>query len=343
MNNKIILYILIALGTMACRKDKPIPSVEESSECKPFEKDLPPQTYFTNERFQYKAPHFNPNNSNEFIYHFRDYELNKFYLLKYNLQTKEKTFIVESGKVFDQPKWSAKGKIAYTHHVSYVDHIHIVKENGDSLIQFTVDVSNMYPVWSSTGDELYWMYTPNLGVPYYFLKQPFNASVPDTLSKNGDAYNGYLRYNAVSQNNKLLSLVFINNEAHLATASPNEEPFSFSSITSMNQAFDHPSVSGLCWSSDEEYVYATVGGKKKGLYQLSVNNSNIELLIPFCDTKRYESISASSDGKYLIGERIDSYLQLDEQSNPTGAIIQNSSIYLIDLHTLEETKIELEP
>ncbi|MEX1192400.1 MAG: hypothetical protein WEA99_10540 [Brumimicrobium sp.] len=343
MNNKIILYILIALGTMACRKDKPVPSVEESSECKSFSKDLPPQTYFTNERFQYKAPHFNPNNSNEFIYHFRDYEQNEFQLLKYNLLTKQKTLIVESGKIANQPKWSSDGLIAYTHHVGYVDHIYLVKDNGDSLTQLTDNVHNMFPVWSSTGDELYWAYTPNLGIPYYFLKQNLDNSYPDTILQDGDSYGGYATYNSISHSNKLLSLTLIGNKKHIAWTSLNETPITYSSIANMSQAFDYPSVSGLCWSSDEEYVYATVNGKENGLYKIDINSSSKELLIPFCETKSYRSISASSDGNYLIGERIDRHLHLDDQSNPTGEIIENSSIYLIDLHTLEETKIDLAP
>ncbi|WP_146194239.1 TolB-like translocation protein [Brumimicrobium oceani] len=345
MNIKVIIYILIALGTMACRKDKPVPPVLESSDCKPFAKNLPFQTYFTIDRPQFKAPHFNPNNSNEFIYHFRDYEQNLFQLIKYNIQTQQKTLITESGKIGGQPKWGSSGWIAYTHTPAYSEHIFIVKDNGDSLTQFTDNVHNLYPVWNETGDELYWAYSPNLGIPYYFLSQNLNTLIPDTLSESGDVYNGYLRYNAISFNNKLLSLVHINNSnsPYLATASLDEESLSFTSIVNMNQAFDYPSVSGLCWSNNEEYVYVSIGYPDGGLYKIGVNNSNVELLIPFCDTKRYESISASPDGKYLIGERVDSHLELDNDSNPTGAIIENSSIYLIDLNTLEETKINLEP
>lgn len=345
MNSRIIIYILVAIGIMACRKDKPVPSVVESTDCKPFAKDLPLQTYFTNERFQYKAPHFNPNNSNEFIYHFRDYEQNVFQLLKYNLQTKQKTFIIESGKIGGQPKWSNNEWISYTHTPAYSEHIFIVKDNGDSLTQFTENVSNFSPAWSSTGDELYWAYSPNLAIPYHFLSQNLDSLVPDTLSESGDLYNGYLRYNAISSNNKLLSLVHINNSSspYLATASLDEESLSFTSIVNMNQAFDYPSVSGLCWSNNHEYVYVSIGYPDGGLYKIGVDNSSVDLLIPFCDTKRYESISASSDGKYLVGERIDSHLKLDSSSNPTNEIIENSSIYLINLNTLEEIKVNLEP
>ena len=62
----------------------------------------------------------------------------------------------------------------------------------------------------------------------------------------------------------------------------------------------------------------------------------------FCDSKRYTKISCSPDGTRLIGERIDSYLEKNSNGSPTGKIIENSNIYLIDLQTLKETKINLE-
>lgn len=337
MHNKIIIFSIIILGVLACRKDK-IPI--DDDECEPF--DLPESGIITfgYERFQYKAPYFNPNNSNEFIYHYRDNELNEFHLLKYNLQTQQKTFILESGKIWDQPKWSAKGWIAYTHHVGYVDHIYIVKDNGDSLIQFTQNMANLYPSWSSSGNELYWLHSQVLGVPYYFLKQNLNSSYTDTVLQDGDPNEGYSAYNETSRNNKIVSLTIINNKYHLATASLNEEPLSFTSIADMEQVFNYPSPTGLCWSADENYVYVSIYAN--GLYKVNVNTSNTELLIPYCHSKRYELISASADGKYLIGERVNSYLEKDANGNLTGTIMEKSSIYLIDLQTLEEIKINLD-
>ena len=75
---------------------------------------------------------------------------------------------------------------------------------------------------------------------------------------------------------------------------------------------------------------------------MNINNGSYTKLISFCDSKRYKSISCSPDGLKLIGERIDSYLKKDLNGNPTGQIIEKSSIYLIDLQTLKETKINLE-
>jgi hypothetical protein len=65
-------------------------------------------------------------------------------------------------------------------------------------------------------------------------------------------------------------------------------------------------------------------------------------LMGFCDTKRYKGISCTLDGKKLVAERIDSYLVRDSNGNPTGQVVENSSIYLINFETMEVTKINLE-
>lgn len=139
MKSRISFYILLLFGLFACSKDKVSP-LENSLDCEPF--DLPDAgvTTIGKERFEYKAPYFNPNNSNEFIYHYRDNEQQEYLLYKYDLQTQQKTLVAESGKIWGQPKWSSNGWIAYTHHISYVDHIFIVKENGDSQSQITSTV-----------------------------------------------------------------------------------------------------------------------------------------------------------------------------------------------------------
>ncbi|MBW7868848.1 MAG: hypothetical protein H3C31_11030 [Brumimicrobium sp.] len=340
MNFRIIIFILIIVGFAACRKDKPYPSLIDNKNCESFDIVLPPQTYFTNGRYQYKAPCFNPNNSNEFIFHYRDNEIHKFQLFKYNIQTKQKILIAESGKIYGQPKWSKKGWIAYTHTSGYVDHIYVVKENGDSLTQFTDNVANHSPAWDSSGDKLYWSYSPVLGIPYYFLSQNLNAPIPDTLSRSGDIYNGFLRHNTISSDNELLSLVHINNSdsPYLAIASLNKNSLVFSNIINTNKVISYLTISGLCWSNNGEYIYATVpsSGYSNGLYKIGVYNPSIELLMSFCDTKSYTSISASPDGKYIVGERI------EREAHSNGEIVENSFIYLIDLHTLEEIKIDFE-
>ena len=70
--------------------------------------------------------------------------------------------------------------------------------------------------------------------------------------------------------------------------------------------------------------------------------STYELLIEFCDSKSYGNISCSSDGQTLLTSRTDSYKKKDSLGNPIHPIHVKASIYLIDLNTLVETKINLE-
>lgn len=335
MKIKLSIYILIALGTMACHKDKPVPAFEETSDCKGFSKTLPMTTYFTNERFQYKAPHFNPNNSNEFIYHFRDYEQNKFQLVKYSIQTQVKTLIANSGKIHKQPKWSSKGWIAYTHYVNYVDHIYIVKKNGDSLTQITTSPANLNPFWNEDGADLYWTHSPDLGSKWYLMKKSINSLIQDTVSDFWGANSSGL------QNNLIIKKINMDGSAFYGYFDLKNSPLTQNDFKPVSNLSG--STGGITWGSSGQFFYVThLNGIDGGLYRIDLNG-NVKCLIKHCDTKRYESISASSDGKYLIGERIDSYLQLNEESNPTGEIVENSSIYLINLQTLEETKIDLSP
>jgi len=333
-----ILILLVVMVLVSCRKDKTPPI---DSECFNFPTEGSPAiSYYSLGRFQYKGPYFNPNNSNEFVYHFRDNELSSFQLMKYNLQTKQQSILVQSAVISGQPKWSRMGWIAYTRAPGYVDHIFVLKDNGDSLRQFTSFTANHHPVWDSEGDYLYWAHSPVLGIPYFFLKKDLYGTEADTLLRAGDAYHGNSTFNDVSATNKLASKTFVNGNAFcIGIADLNTSPLVFTKLVDLDALFPE-GLTGLCWSSDNSVVYFTI--YTKGLYSVSIATGQIRLIIPFCHSKRYETISSSSDGKYIIGERIDSRLELNAAGHQTGKIIEKSNIYLIDLLTLKEVKIDLE-
>lgn len=79
-----------------------------------------------------------------------------------------------------------------------------------------------------------------------------------------------------------------------------------------------------------------------GLFKINTLTGKKERLICVCQSKFYNKISCSPDGKYLITERVDSQLEKDTIGNLTGKIIQSSTICLIDLVTLNESKLNLE-
>lgn len=337
-----LLILLIILGLVSCRKDETPPiDLGEDSECYAFPMLL--QSYYVSETFMFKQPCFNPNNQNEFVFHFQDYSQNSFQLVKYNISTKQKTILYQSNnhKIWSQPKWNKGGWIAFTRiNSSYVDHIFIVKENGDSLKQFTTTTANYDPVWDSSGENLYWAHSPVLGVPHFFLKRSLNGLTTDTILMNTGVNQGYSTFNEISTNNLLFSKTIVNGKFCIGKTAlvfpPHPELTEILSLDKPNYA----GLTGLTISNNAQDAY--VSFYSNGLYKLNTKNGKLTLLIPFCNSKRYETISCSADGKFLIGERVDSRLELNTDGQPTGAIIEKSSIYLIDLGTLQETKIELD-
>jgi len=293
----------------------------------------PAISWFSSERFQYKAPCFNPNNKNEFVYNYFDFELNDYKLMKYNLVTKEKTELSNDARIISQPKWSNAGWVAFDNVLDY--QIWIVKDNGDSLTQITHSTSNLFPVWETSGADLIWQHSPVLGIPYYLLRQSVRETLIDTLMRDGDGNLGYAGYSDVSVDNLLLTNTFIENESHLAYSSV--ENISFTSVFNIHEAFSTDFIRGLTWSNNSQEAYFLFDG----LYKLEVNSGSFNKILDFCATKSYSKVSCSPDGTHLLGERIDRHRVYDADGNFTGQTVENSSIYQIDLATMVETKVEL--
>lgn len=359
-HNIIFLFFFSALFVVsACKKDKPCPSncgkipdeLLENTECYNF--PMPPQAYFSSEDYMYKQPCFNPNNQNEFVYYLQDNVKNSCQLVKYNIQTKQKIVLYESSnhKIAGQPKWSRKGWIAFTQQTNNVNHIFVVKDNGDSLRQFTQSAENDYPAWDANGESLYWSHTPVSSTNSFFLKKGLYGADADTVLIDDDVDGMYLgdlkgtTHNEVSNNGVLFAVTsysysFNSSYSYLSRADLNESPIGFSIVepVDLNGQSPFKSLSSISCINDDELYLAF---SEKGLYKLNINNNHLSLLIPFCKSKRYETISYSADGDVIVGERVDSRLELDEEEQPTGVVLEKSTIWLIDSKTLKESKLEL--
>lgn len=310
--------------------------IETSNNCENFPNLF--MSYFSNEGCQYQAPCFNPNNSNEIIYIYQ--ELGKRQLMKYNLKTFQKTIIVEQ-RIGGQPKWNKQGRIAFTTIglSGYVEHIFTIKDNGDSLTQTTINTANYDPVLGND-NSLYWQHSPTLGHPYFFLRKK-GIDTDTILYDSGQNY-GFCRNGDISINNQLIAHTLINNKNHIGIASINNDELNFVGIIDLEKDFDYDRTDGLCWNNlGSVFYFSITGGDKRGLYKGNLNGS-YQLLLSYCDKKRYTILSHSPNANLLISERVDSRLELDSTNSPTGKIITNSSIWLINLETLEEIKINFE-
>ncbi len=333
--NRITLLLLIFLVFSSCKKDKTCEFLDDCGNQVVCE-DFPDMynTIFSETEIQFKAPQFNPNNPNEFIYVFSEINLGVSQLVKYNINTQEKTVLVEGFGIKGQPKWSKTGWIAFNSNY----HIYLIQDNGESLTQITTNTYNHNPFWNQTGDELYWTYTPVLGSQYSIIRQIQSNMSIDTVGNipifiGGDIFE-----------NKILQII-----SWSAESAPKYGYFKSDQIP-LNQQNFHiigtctlQGMEGICWhpSGQKFYVAHTNSGKNSGLYSVSMLGITTRLK-KNCDTRRHIFISCSADGKKLIAERVDSEVMRYQNGNPTGQILLTSRISLIDTQTLEEIILDLD-
>ena len=331
----IFAVILFTIILCSCEKDK----VTINGNC--FEiGDMESISYYIQQGAQFKFPTYNPKNKNEIIFNYCDQTNNEINLVKYDIITGVKTILAQNVLLASKPSWGINGWIAFDN-ILQNHQIFIIKENGDSLKQFTTESSNLFPIWDANGENLYWQHSETLSHPYFFLKKGLNSSITDTVFRNSDSNFGLASYNTISNENILLTNTLINNEIHLAFSSLNS--INMTSVFNVWNKFNTDYIRGLTWSNNNELAYFSVfnGKNNSGLFKVEVKSGKLTKLLDFCYGKKYTEITCSPDGTKLICERIDSYLEKNSNNESTGAIIEKSHLYIIDLITLQETKIDV--
>ena len=321
----------------ACVKDAPIPP--PVGDCTPQQQFI--QSEFSHDKYQYKQPFFNPLNTNEFVYYYIDYDdyqlgNAQFQIRTYNLETNENKLLFNYNTSLTEFKWSRKGWIAFRD--IWAAQIFIMKENGDSLIQKSGNALNYSPCWNFSGSKIYYKYTPTQGHPYYFLSQPLQGNSIDTLLIPDDLYYGVTNLNDVSSKNELVSVTLIDNTPTIATSPL--ELLDFKPLVNMEVGFNTEFPTGMCWSADGNKIYVSI--YQNGLFEINAETGVFKKIMKYCWDREYSNISSSPDGKYLIGELVEKYYRLNDDGEAYGDIATNSSLYLIDLATMEETKVNLE-
>jgi hypothetical protein len=324
----ILLFFLLLIST-SCQN-------EEVSYCDLAEVDcvdLPEQPFEWSkyELIMHKSPCFNPNNSNEFVYQLEDYENQLFQLIKYNIKTSEKKILLNGVKVYSQPQWGKNGWIVFD---SEDFKLFLLHQSGDSLICFHNESLNIYPVWNDQTEEVIWHCKTDYSYYKVFgLKKKINQEIPDTLFElpiyRSDVFdNKLIKKNDIDEH-QFLGYLKITDNLPLSLNS-------FVPITSEVNGY----TNGICWSSDGNSIFISNSSKSSGLFKVTLDGK-VKKIVEYCQSKRYQNISASSDGKYLIGELISKKLECNEEENYTG-MIEKSSIFLIDLENHEEIKVHIE-
>lgn len=168
----------------SCRRDIAIPPNSEiQSSCIP----IPP---YSGTGFGYNylvdtnylmMPSFNPNNPNEFVYVYKNYNSGQTEIYKYDLTNNTKQLIY-SGNIIFPPKWGGNDWILLN---PSDENVWKIKANGDSLIQLTTSAGNFYPEWNPEANKIIFFNSDinksiiisSIGVPLDTLEKPVHALV----------------------------------------------------------------------------------------------------------------------------------------------------------------------
>ncbi len=288
------------------------------------------------EGMQFQFPVFNPNNGNEIVYFERSGNAGETpsldgKLVKFNYQTSTKTTLANDVKITGVPSWNRNGWIAFETNTS---HIYIVRDNGSDLTQFTTHTSfngfNQHLSWLDGRNTLRWNYDNFATGQKYLVQKTIGQQQTDTL------YTGDLGFLASSTNNVILSAKGL----RISTLDLNQQPLNLQEYAS---SLDGMFFNGLSWHPNGNKFYISKIGSLEtaGLFEVDFATGAGTRLVQYCDKELIRSISCSPNGVYLVIEKLERQQKLNENQLFYGTIIENSSIWLLNTTTLQESKLEL--
>lgn len=336
----ILLITILSYSFSSCNREV-LPLA--SSKCEfPFGSG-PLTTTLSDEDSMYRQPCFNPRDRNEFVYYFEDNKERNFQLVKYNLKTQQKSVLYQSKvhKIAGRPSWSKNGWIAFTRTTGMADHIFIIKDNGDSLRQFTDYPLNIYLTWNSNGSALFWRHSPDLSSNYFFKKDLY-APQTDTILRHDDINRGFSFHNDISSKDELFCFTYIDNDYDFYISKVEEFPRNARKLKSLEDYTRNNPFYFLASASSaylSKHVFISYLGD--GIFELDTEKDKLIRIFKTPECVKYLHISCSPDDRFLLAEREDARLEYNANNVPTGRYIIKSSICLIDTYTLKETIINL--
>ncbi|HEX7413429.1 MAG TPA: hypothetical protein VF411_05230, partial [Bacteroidia bacterium] len=229
-----IFIVFSCLLFLTCRKDPPLPI----HECVDVA-DIP-----TFNDTIYNTPCFNPNNSNEIIYVQGIQSIHKSNLVKQNLSTGHKTYIISD--IWQKPDWSVKDWIVFNHADNQVWKI---KTNGDSLQQLTSQ-GGLEAIWDKTGNKIaYWTET-GIGQTntYYTFITDISGNIMDTLFEPFLTHHGSWSYD----NTKIASYCYIIDVGYIDLSTKQMTKITSNSPDNGGQARDV--IRDIDWMPDSQNV-----------------------------------------------------------------------------------------
>ncbi|MHB8260871.1 MAG: TolB family protein [Bacteroidia bacterium] len=313
----IIIFIFFIFS---CRKDPPIPTIGNNSECL--------NLYWTNLSgiinwpgvdTVYNTPRFNPNNSNEIVYVQGITSANKSYLVKRNLGTGQETQIISN--IWQMPDWSIKDWIVFNHADNQVWKI---KSNGDSLTLITKNMQGgFYAIWSPDGNKIAYN---TAGTPPYTLitdaKGNYLDSLPYFLSYLTRWSEDSLNICGLPKGNDFVDVAYQNVFTHQGYQPTNN----VLDANASNMIY----INAIDWTPDSKSL---IWANPHGIYQTNITTKQTIKIKDACNSKYYTSLSISPDGKKIIAQRYDQKLE-------NNYLYIKSGLSLIDIDGKNEAIIK---
>lgn len=313
------LLLIMGLFLITCSKD---PIIFNHDICQDFEYGIDDCWFsggplYSYGGLQYKAPYFNPNDPNEFVFIEVDYNLNYKNLNIYNISTLEKKYLADNISDANQPKWNNENKILFKAN----NQIYIVNSSGDSSKQVTFTGLNVDPEWITFNSICY---RDNNNLTGVFL---------DLQTLNSNIVEGKQLTIADVSTSLMIAATDGGADNPNITISP-VDTLKWSIIT--NNTFNSGKDRIMCiqWHPNNEDVYYTKWSN--GLYRTNIYTKKEECILEGCQSKWYKYFNISPDGQKIIAERVDATFQ---NTGSVCSISSTSSIVLMNIDVTNEVTI----
>ncbi|MCF8373572.1 MAG: hypothetical protein K9H64_18270 [Bacteroidales bacterium] len=301
------------------------PANPDYCKCCPKCEDFPSgnSTSISRSQFQYMQPCYNPNNSNEFVFHYRDYETNTFQLVKYNIKTNEKEILINDFYTIFQPKWGENNWILCT---DLNNSIWKIKSNGDSLSSVAYVGANYDPDWDCSNTHIIYTYSLNGANKHSVVLKDYKTNSVDTISRRSAPTL------SISNTNILAIDAWCN--ISLANLSDSLVWTQITNVDCTENYDDGKSrIVSLFWHPNSKDIYYC--RIFDGIYTINIDDLIEKRIKNACDTRHYLTVSVSPDGDKLLVERIHGYWA-------DYKIYHDSKIYIMDIDGCNEKEVVID-
>ncbi len=245
-------------------------------------------TYYDETPIQFKAPYFNPNNENEFVFIEINFDSSLYNLCIYNYLTKVKKIIATGVSAVCQPKWYYNNKIIFDNNSS----IYSINSDGSNLQQLTFDVLDIWPEWIDSANICY---TNNRYGDGIYLNLPNEEA--DTIS------NFPLTLASISSNSLLATTNRYRDAPDLIYCNLDTlYKIKWDTLGVNTNNYGYERIQCINWHPNNEDIYYTKYAL--GIFKVNIVNEQWEQIAEGCFGAWYNYLDISPSGNKIVAEKI---------------------------------------